>query len=98
MHGQRLLRSPWVATASLAGGFVGWLTVVMVLNLCYSSGPKPHPWINLVLLLFAMNIGAIGSAVVASNTENLPRQFSLRTLLIATTLVAVGLGLIACLR
>ena len=96
MDRQRFVRVLRVAIAASAGGIIERFAVAVAFNISHATGPPPSLWIIILLLLIGVGGGSIAGAAVASRSE-LPRRFSLRTLLIATTLVAVVLGLAVAL-
>jgi hypothetical protein len=87
-----IFRLLWIVSATCAGGLVCWFTAAVALHMTYSNGPLTRPWIVYAILAVSLAIGGIAGGLISSTYE-LPRRFSLRTLLITTTLLAVLLGL-----
>jgi hypothetical protein len=90
-HGLWLL---WLVAASCLGGFVGWLAVAFAANVFYSTGPPPRQSTIYAVLSLGTICGASAGGW-ASYQRGFPSRFSLRGFLIATTLIAVVLGLVA---
>lgn len=60
------------------------------------DGPLSGPWLSLAAVLLAVFCGLVAMAIYSEYLRSRLR-FRLRTLLVVTTLVAVGLGLIVYL-
>jgi hypothetical protein len=91
MYLRRFFRLLWFAASTFGGGFVGWLAIAILVNLSSSMGKPPGFMIIYALLFVGVMFGALVGATFARMGE-MPHRFSLRTLLINTTLLAFLLG------
>ena len=83
---------PWVCLVPLLIAFACWLAYELYLT---SIAPINDPLIRIDLfLILPLMLVAVIRTVAAWPPNWFPRQFSLRTLVLATTLVAVVLGMI----